>query len=58
MDEKKHAMRLMIERLEPDPAPQVKRLLAVENDDALSKTVMGKIVIEEITGKKHSDVTF
>ncbi len=58
LDEKKHAMRLMIERLEPDPAPQVKRLLAVENDDALSKTVMGKIVIEEITGKKHSDVTF
>jgi hypothetical protein len=58
LDEKKHAMRGMIERLEPDPAPHVKRLLGVENDDALAKTVMGKIVVEELVGKKHSDVTF
>jgi len=58
LDEKKHALRGMIERMEPDPAPHVARLLGVNNTDSLMKTVMGKIVIEELIGKKTPDVTF
>jgi hypothetical protein len=45
--------------LDSDPDPLIKRLLDVQSQDAsLEKTVVGRIMIEQITGKKSAEVEF
>jgi len=51
LSEKQHAMQVMIRQRSPNPEEYMKKVLA-EN---LSKTTMGKIEINYITGKKTKD---
>jgi uncharacterized protein len=55
LEGKKKAMKHMIEKQDSNPAPILARLT---NADSLNKTVVGKIILEELTGKKSAEVTF
>ena len=52
---KRKVLKHMIEKQDKNPAALLARLT---NADSLSKTVVGKIVIEELTGKKSADIQF
>ena len=59
LKEKKRAFRILITALDSDPDPLIKRLLDVQSQNAsLEKTVVGRIKIEQITGKKSAEVEF
>lgn len=49
LEEKRRAMRTMINQLDPNPEPLLKRLL---DSERLKTTVVGEIRLEEVTGKK------
>jgi nitroimidazol reductase NimA-like FMN-containing flavoprotein (pyridoxamine 5'-phosphate oxidase superfamily) len=49
LDEKRRALRTMINQLDPDSEPLLKRQL---DSDRLKTTVVGEIRLEEVTGKK------
>ncbi len=53
-EEKRAVFAGMINALDENPAPLMKRL---ENAAPMAKTAVGRIVIEEMTGKKSADVT-
>lgn len=48
----------MIERQDSNPATLMPRLTGIDNSVALAKTIVGKIVIEELTGMKSAEITF
>lgn len=55
LEGKRKALKHMIEKQDRNPAKLLTRLT---NADSLAKTVVGKIIIEELTGKKSVEVTF
>lgn len=55
LEGKKKALKHMIEKQDKNPAALIPRLTKA---DSLSKTVVGKIIIEELTGKKSADIQF
>lgn len=55
---KKKALGHMILHQEKNPDTLIKRLKAFEAGSPLDKTIVGKIVIEELTGKKSAEVAF
>ncbi|MCX6648627.1 MAG: pyridoxamine 5'-phosphate oxidase family protein [Candidatus Bathyarchaeota archaeon] len=58
LDEKRRVLKHMIERQDKNPAALMPRLTGVDSSGALAKTVVGKIVLLELTGKKSAEVTF
>ena len=54
--EKKDAFANMIRLLDKNPEPLMKRLVNTTTGP-ITKTIVGRIVIEEMTGKKSSEVT-
>ena len=58
LEEKRSVIKHMIERQDSNPATLTPRLTGVDNNVALTKTIVGKIVIEELTGKKSAEITF
>jgi len=55
LEGKRKALKHMIEKQDKNPSDLLPRLTKAES---LAKTVVGKIVIEELTGKKSLEVTF
>jgi nitroimidazol reductase NimA-like FMN-containing flavoprotein (pyridoxamine 5'-phosphate oxidase superfamily) len=55
LEGKRKALKHMIEKQDKNPSELLPRLTKAES---LAKTVVGKIVIEELTGKKSLEVTF
>lgn len=49
-EEKREALILMIQQLEPDPAPVIERLITQAR---LAKTAVGRVQVLEMTGKRH-----
>jgi hypothetical protein len=49
-EEKREALILMIQQLEPDPAPVIERLITQAR---LTKTAVGRVQVLEMTGKRH-----
>jgi hypothetical protein len=50
LEEKTHAMALMLDQLEPDPEPMKRRLM---KPASLKGLTMGKIVVHEMMGKRN-----
>jgi len=58
LEEKKRVLKHMIEHQDGNPAALMPRLTGVDSSGVLAKTVVGRIVIEELTGKKSAEVDF
>jgi hypothetical protein len=58
LDEKRRVLKHMIERQDSNPATLMPRLTGIDNSVALAKTIVGNIVIEELTGMKSAEITF
>jgi nitroimidazol reductase NimA-like FMN-containing flavoprotein (pyridoxamine 5'-phosphate oxidase superfamily) len=58
LEEKRRVLKHMIEYQDKNPATLMPRLTGVDSSTALAKTVVGRIVIDELTGKKSAEVTF
>ena len=57
-DEKRRILRQMIRRLDENPEPLLERLVGLDSDaDALERTVIGRVDIEHMTGKKSAEVS-
>ncbi|MGC9348419.1 MAG: pyridoxamine 5'-phosphate oxidase family protein [Anaerolineae bacterium] len=54
LEEKTHAIALMLDQLEPDPEPMKQRLMKPES---LRNLTMGKILVHEMTGKRNPETT-
>jgi nitroimidazol reductase NimA-like FMN-containing flavoprotein (pyridoxamine 5'-phosphate oxidase superfamily) len=55
LEGKRKAMKHMIEKQDKNPSALLARLTKA---DSLTKTVVGRIIIEEMTGKKSAEVNF
>ncbi len=58
IEEKRRILRHMILHQEENPEKLLARLDAFQTGGPLDKTVVGRIVIEELTGKKSAEVDF
>lgn len=58
IEEKRRVLTHMIEHQDGNPSALMPRLTGLESGGALDKTVVGRIVIEELTGKKSAEVDF
>ena len=56
--EKRRILRHMVIHHEKNPKPTLQSPTGLANDDALRKTFVGRIIIEELTGKKSAEVDF
>jgi len=56
-EEKSHAFLTMARRLDADPEKLIPTLKSLQTPDGLKSTIMGKIIIEEMTGKKSAEIT-
>lgn len=56
-EEKRGAFLAMARRLDADPEKLIPTLKSLQTPDGLKSTVMGKIIIEEMTGKKSAEIT-
>jgi hypothetical protein len=54
LEEKKNAFRIMIKQLEEDPQPILDKFL---NSEGIKNTIVGKIDIEFMTGKKTPEIS-
>jgi nitroimidazol reductase NimA-like FMN-containing flavoprotein (pyridoxamine 5'-phosphate oxidase superfamily) len=57
-DEKKRIFKHMIERQDKNPATLMPRLTGLNSSSTIAKTVVGKIVLLELTGKKSAEISF
>jgi hypothetical protein len=55
---KRRVLTHMIAHQDSNPPALMPRLTGLESGGALDKTVVGRIVIEELTGKKSAEVDF
>ncbi len=58
LDEKKKALKHMILHQDKNPESLMPRITSLESSGSLAKTIVGRIVVEELTGKKSAEVTF
>ncbi|MGD0803245.1 MAG: pyridoxamine 5'-phosphate oxidase family protein [Candidatus Bathyarchaeia archaeon] len=58
IDRKKRALEHMILHQEKNPDALLTKLKAYETGSPLDKTIVGRIVIDELTGKKSAEVAF
>ena len=58
LESKKKALEHMILHQEKNPNSLLERLKAFQADSPLDKTIVAKIIIDELTGKKSSEIDF
>ena len=58
LEEKRRIIKHMIERQDSNPETLVPRLTSIDNNTSLTNTIVGKIVLLELTGKKSAEVEF
>jgi nitroimidazol reductase NimA-like FMN-containing flavoprotein (pyridoxamine 5'-phosphate oxidase superfamily) len=56
-EEKRKVFLAMARRLDADPEKLIPTLKSLQTPDGLKSTIMGKIIIEEMTGKKSAEIT-